>query len=83
MLAAAGSVTKSKEVGPLLIGSPEVWGIQDLSGDALVIRLVQQVSPKAVDDVAREIRAALVLELKKAKVSLVSTGNSFTVNLKK
>ena len=83
MLAAAGSVTKSKDVGSLLIGAAEVWGIQAISGDSLVIRLVQQVSPKAVDDVAREIRAALVLELKKAKVSLASTGNSFTVNLKK
>lgn len=83
MLAAAGSVTKSKEVGSLLIGSAEVWGIQAFSGDSLVIRLVQQVSPKAVDDVAREIRAALVSELKKAKVSLASSGNSFTVNLKK
>ena len=83
MLSAATSIAKSKTVGGLLIGSAEVWGIQALSGDALVIRLVQQVSPKAVDDVAREIRAALVLELKKAKVSLASTGNSFTVNLKK
>ena len=83
MLAAAGSVSKSKDVGALLIGAAEVWGIQSLSGDALVIRLVQQVSPKAVDDVARELRAALVLELKKAKVTLATTGNSFTVNLKK
>jgi small-conductance mechanosensitive channel len=83
MLTAAASVTKSKDVGSLLIGAAEVWGIQAISGDSLVIRLVQQVSPKAVDDVAREIRAALVLELKKAKVSLASTGNSLTVNLKK
>lgn len=83
MSAAAAAVSKSKSVGSLLIGSAEVWGIQDLSGDALVIRLVQQVSPKSVDDVARELRASLVGELKKAKLSLASAGNSFTVNLKK
>lgn len=83
MAAAAGAVSKSKSVGSLLIGSAEVWGIQALSGDALVIRLVQQVSPKSVDDVARELRASLVSELKKAKLSLASVGNSFTVNLKK
>ena len=83
MSAAAAAVSKSKSVGSLLIGSAEVWGIQDLSGDALVIRLVQQVSPKSVDDVARELRASLVAELKKAKLSLASAGNSFTVNLKK
>lgn len=83
MLSAAGTIAKSKTVGGLLIGSAEVWGIQALSGDALVIRLVQQVSPKATDDVARELRASLVTELKKSKLSLASTGNSFTVNLKK
>lgn len=83
MLAAAGTVAKSKTAGSQLVGAAEVWGIQSMSGDSLVIRLVQQVSPKAVDDVSRELRAALVAELKKSKISLASSGNSFTVNLKK
>lgn len=83
MLDAAATVAKSKTAGSLLVGAAEVWGIQSLTGDSIVIRLVQQVSPKAVDDVARELRAALVSELKKSKISLASTGNSFTVNLKK
>jgi small conductance mechanosensitive channel len=83
LLAAAQSASKSKLAGPLMIGAAEVWGIQSLSGDALVIRLVQQVTPKGVDDVAQELRLALVAELKRAKVSLASAGNSFTVNLKK
>ena len=83
LLAAAQSASKSKLTGPLMIGAAEVWGIQSLSGDALVIRLVQQVTPKGVDDVAQELRLALVAELKRAKVSLASAGNSFTVNLKK
>ena len=83
LLSAASIVAKSKDVAPLLIGSAEVWGIQSVSGDAIVIRLIQQVSAKAVDDVSRELRLALVSELKKAKLSLASTGNSFTVNLKK
>jgi small conductance mechanosensitive channel len=82
LLAAAHSASKSKLAGPLMIGAAEVWGIQSLSGDALVIRLVQQVTPKGVDDVAQELRLALVAELKRAKVSLASAGNSFTVNLK-
>ena len=83
LLAAAQSASKSKLAGPLMIGAAEVWGIQSLSGDALVIRLVQQVTPKGVDDVAQELRLALVAELKRAKVSLASAANSFTVNLKK
>ena len=83
LLAAAQSASKSKLAGPLMIGAAEVWGIQSLSGDSLVIRLVQQVTPKGVDEVAQELRLALVAELKRAKVSLASAGNSFTVNLKK
>lgn len=83
MLESAGKVAKSKEFGLLTIGNAEVWGIESLSGDALVIRLVQQVTPKGVDDVSRALRASLATELKKAKLSLASTGNSFTLNLKK
>ena len=83
LLSAASSVAKSKTSSELLIGAAEVWGIQAISGDALVIRLVQQTTAKGVDDVAQELRAALAVELKKSKLSLASTGNNFTLNLKK
>jgi small-conductance mechanosensitive channel len=83
LLSAASAVAKSKTSSELLIGAAEVWGIQDLTGDALVIRLVQQTTAKGVDDVSRELRAALAVELKKSKLSLASTGNNFTLNLKK
>jgi small conductance mechanosensitive channel len=83
LLSAAAAVAKSKTSSELLIGAAEVWGIQDLTGDALVIRLVQQTTAKGVDDVAQELRAALAVELKKSKLSLASTGNNFTLNLKK
>jgi small conductance mechanosensitive channel len=83
LLSAAAAVAKSKTSSELLIGAAEVWGIQAISGDALVIRLVQQTTAKGVDDVAQELRAALAVELKKSKLSLASTGNNFTLNLKK
>jgi len=83
LLSAATAVAKSKTTNELLIGAAEVWGIQAISGDALVIRLVQQTTAKGVDDVAQELRAALAVELKKSKLSLASTGNNFTLNLKK
>lgn len=83
MLLAAKRVAGTKDLASLTIGNAEVWGIEALTGDALVIRLVQQVTPKGVDDVSRELRAALAVELKKAKISLASTGNNFTLNLKK
>jgi small conductance mechanosensitive channel len=83
LLSAAAAVAKSKTTNELLIGAAEVWGIQAISGDALVLRLVQQTTAKGVDDVAQELRAALAVELKKSKLSLASTGNNFTLNLKK
>jgi small conductance mechanosensitive channel len=83
LLSAAAAVAKSKTSSELLIGAAEVWGIQAISGDALVIRLVQQTTAKGVDDVSRELRAALAVELKKSKLSLASAGNNFTLNLKK
>lgn len=83
MLASAEKLSKNKDVSSQLIGKAEVWGIQSLSGDELVIRLVQQVSPKNVDEVTRALRAELVIELKKAKLKMASSGNNFTLNLKK
>lgn len=80
LLSAAKKLEKS-QVKDLLIGASEVWGIQSLTGDGIVIRLVQQVAPKAGDDVARELRSQIVAALKAAKLSLATSGVS--VNIKK
>ncbi|GAA4189504.1 mechanosensitive ion channel family protein [Microbacterium oryzae] len=42
-----------------VIGEPEVWGLESLEGDTLVIRLVIKAKPTAKDDVARELRERL------------------------
>ena len=81
LLGAAKKVATSKAVGDFTIGAAEVWGIQSISGDSLVIRMVQQVAPKSGDDVARAIRAEVASALKAAKLPLASSG--VTVNLKK
>ena len=81
LLASASKVAKSKLHGNQMIGDAEVWGIQSISGDSIVIRMVQQVAPKSGDDVARAIRAEVAAALKTAKLSLASSG--VTVNLKK
>jgi moderate conductance mechanosensitive channel len=39
-----------------IIDKPEVWGLESISGDALVIRLVMKTRTNAKDDVARELR---------------------------
>ena len=81
LLSAANKVSKTKAHGDLMIGAAEVWGIQSISGDSIVIRMVQQVAPKSGDDVARAIRAEVASALKTAKLPLASSG--VTVNLKK
>ena len=81
LLTSASRVSKSKLHGNQMIGDAEVWGIQSISGDSIVIRMVQQVAPKSGDDVARAIRAEVAAALKTAKLPLASSG--VTVNLKK
>ncbi|MEN9608633.1 MAG: hypothetical protein RLZZ06_564 [Actinomycetota bacterium] len=76
LLGAAKKLNKEQ-----LIGAAEVWGIQAISGDGIVIRLVQQVAPKSGDDVARELRAEIAKALKTAKLPLATSG--VVVNVKK
>jgi small conductance mechanosensitive channel len=39
--------------------TPEIWGIESISAEAVVIRLVVKTRPGSKDDVARELRARL------------------------
>jgi small-conductance mechanosensitive channel len=79
----AVAVSKSSAHSKSVIGAPEVWGVQTFSGDEVVIRLVQQVDPKAQDELARELRAALIAALGKSKISLASNSQSVFVKLGK
>ena len=77
------AVAKNSKHTKSVIGAPEVWGVQTFSGDEVVIRLVQQVEPKAQDELARELREALIAALAKAKISLASNSQSVFVKLGK
>jgi small conductance mechanosensitive channel len=79
----AAAVAKTSKHAKAVIGAPEVWGVQTFSGDEVVIRLVQQVDPKAQDELARELRAALIAALSKAKISLASNSQAVYVKLGK
>ena len=79
----AVAVAKTSKHAQAVIGAPEVWGVQTFSGDEVVIRLVQQVDPKAQDELARELRAALIAALAKSKISLASNSQSVFVKLGK
>ena len=74
---AAATIKKSH--ADELIGEPEVWGIQNVTGDQFVLRLVQQVSPKSPDAIARELRNAVKAGVDKAKLQLASEATQIFV----
>lgn len=59
MLEAAKDLAKEPKWRSRIIEKPEVWGLESVSGDALVIRLVMKTRANAKDDVARELRVRL------------------------
>ena len=72
ILGAATAVAKDKAFTHKVIEAPEIWGIENITGDAVVLRLVQQVGPEHNDAVARELRARIKTALDKGKVPLAS-----------
>ncbi|MFT4228851.1 MAG: mechanosensitive ion channel [Microbacterium sp.] len=59
LLDTARSLAKEPKWRSRILEKPEVWGLESVSGDALVIRLVVKTRPNAKDDVARELRMRL------------------------
>lgn len=70
IMKAAEGLLKDSSFGKQLIGRPEVWGLEVLSGEQIVLRLVQQVGPVDSDAVARELRARIKDELDAARIRL-------------
>jgi len=56
----------------LIIEKPEIWGIESISAEAIVIRLVVKTRSGSKDDVARELRARLKSALDEMGVRLPS-----------
>ncbi|MEJ3403130.1 mechanosensitive ion channel domain-containing protein [Rathayibacter sp. YIM 133350] len=54
----------------LVLERPEVWGLESISADALVVRLVMKVRTSARDDVGRELRMRLKRALDEMDVKL-------------
>ncbi|MGL4257129.1 mechanosensitive ion channel family protein [Microbacterium sp.] len=70
MLEAARGLAKDAKWRTRILEQPEVWGLESISGDALVIRLVMKTRANAKDDVARELRMRLKKSLDEAGVNL-------------
>ena len=73
ILKAAHSLSADPEIAKQLMGEPEVWGIELLTGEQVVLRLVQQVGPSHADEITRELRARIKVALDKNKISLANT----------
>lgn len=70
LLGAAVSLWKSSTWRTRLIEKPEIWGIESISADSLLVRLVVKTRTSARDDVARELRRRLKTALDEIGVPL-------------
>ncbi|MCP2030625.1 small conductance mechanosensitive channel [Okibacterium sp. HSC-33S16] len=59
MLSTATGLAQDPKWRSRILERPELWGIESISEEALVIRLVVKTRPPAKDDVARELRGRL------------------------
>jgi small conductance mechanosensitive channel len=66
-------VAKDKNFKDVVIGAPEVWGLESLSGEQLVYRAIQQVKPAHGDEVARALRLEIKSQLDAAKIQLANS----------
>ena len=72
MLATAKDLAKDSKWRSRILEQPEVWGLESISGDALVIRLVIKTRANAKDDVARELRMRLKRSIDELGIPLPS-----------
>ena len=72
MLATATDMATNSKWRARVVDRPEIWGIESISADNIVIRLVMKSRPGSKDDVARELRVRLKESLDAMGVKLPS-----------
>ncbi|WP_311245059.1 mechanosensitive ion channel domain-containing protein [Microbacterium sp. WCS2018Hpa-23] len=72
MLDTALSLSKDPKWRTRIIEKPELWGLESIDGDALVVRLVIKARANAKDDVAQELRKRLRAALLENEISFPS-----------
>ncbi|MEN9715715.1 MAG: hypothetical protein RJA35_1182 [Actinomycetota bacterium] len=65
-----------------VLGEPNVWGVYLLSGDQVVVRLVQKTKFGQADDIARDLREALKVNLDKAGIPMANSKQTIFVSTK-
>ncbi|WP_233265423.1 mechanosensitive ion channel family protein [Leifsonia sp. AG29] len=72
MLDTATAMATSTRWRSRILDKPELWGLESISDDAVVIRIVIKTRTTAKDDVSRELRARLKAALDELGVKLPS-----------
>jgi len=72
MLRTAVEMSQSGKWRSRVLEKPEVWGLESISDDAMVLRIVMKVRTSSKDDVARELRMRLKHALDEMNVKLPS-----------
>ena len=75
MLRTASELAQTSKWRSRVLEKPEVWGLESISDDHMVIRLVMKVRTSAKDDVARELRMRLKRALDELEVRMPSLGS--------
>ena len=70
VLATARDMAANTKWKSRILEKPEIWGIESISAEAIVLRLVVKTASASKDDVARELRARLKRALDEAGVKL-------------
>jgi len=66
----ADELASDPDYGDLMLDAPEVWGVEELTGDRLVIRLAARTKPREQARVARELRARIKTALDEAGIEV-------------
>lgn len=71
LLGAAARVAADPALGPMMLDDAEVAGIEDLTADSAMLRLMVRTAPAHQWDVARALRAAIREDLSAAGIAMV------------
>ncbi|MGW8483881.1 mechanosensitive ion channel family protein [Microbacterium sp. NPDC055903] len=72
MLETAQGLAKDPKWRTRIVEKPELWGLESVTGDALVVRVVIKTRANAKDDVAQELRTRLKRKLDELEIALPS-----------
>jgi len=70
LLSTAKAMSENPDWKRKVLETPEIWGIESISAEALVVRLVMKVRTADQFEIARELRLRLKLALDEMGVSL-------------